>query len=289
MSNVKKKDTSHYFCGNCGKRGHVYRKCLAPITSLGVIVYRWNNEKKREYLMIRRRDTLGFVEFMRGKYNLSNCPYIYELFGIMTENERERLIEKEFDVLWNELWMNKNTRQYHNEYENSKKKFNQLKEGFTYKNNDNTEEYISLKKVHDSHPIKWYEPEWGFPKGRRMLKETDLQCAMREFREETGLEDSDYTICEDLGRIEETFYGTNNIRYRHIYFIGLWNIDSEKEVTVDQSNFSQISEIGNIEWFPFDEAYKKIRSYNWEKKRLLQNLDYELTELEKEVENEKQG
>ena len=81
MSNVKKKDTSHYFCGNCGKRGHVYRKCLAPITSLGVIVYRWNNEKKREYLMIRRRDTLGFVEFMRGKYNLSNCPYIYELFG----------------------------------------------------------------------------------------------------------------------------------------------------------------------------------------------------------------
>ena len=201
----------------------------------------------------------------------------------MTENERERLIEKEFDVLWNELWMNKNTRQYHNEYENSKKKFNQLKEGFHLKSNEK-ETFISLQIIHENHPIKWQEPEWGFPKGRRMLKETDLQCAMREFREETGLEDTDYKICEDLGCIEETFYGTNNIRYRHIYFIGVWNTQSKKEVSVDKTNFSQISEIGNIAWFPYEEAHKKIRSYNWEKKRLLQNLDYELSELEKEKE-----
>jgi len=278
MTTVKKKENIQYFCGNCGKKGHVYRKCLAPITSLGVIVYKKNDNNKREYLMIRRRDTLGFVEFMRGKYNLSNCSYVYELFSIMTESERVRLVERDFDVLWNELWMNKNTRQYHNEYENSKKKFNKLKRGFFTKLDNETDEFISLDIIHKNEPIKWQEPEWGFPKGRRMLKESDIECATREFREETGLEDTDYTICEELGRIEETFYGTNNIRYRHIYFIGVWN--STKEVTVDKTNFSQVSEIGNIAWFPYNIAHNKIRSYNWEKKRLLHNLEYELNDIE---------
>lgn len=278
MTSVKKKEGSQYFCGNCGKKGHVYRKCLAPITSLGVIIYKKNSNNKREYLMIRRRDTLGFVEFMRGKYNLSNCSYVYELFSIMTESERVRLVEREFDVLWNELWMNKNTRQYHNEYENSKKKFNKLKIGFFAKVDNQPDEFISLGIIHKNEPIKWQEPEWGFPKGRRMLKESDIECATREFREETGLEDSDYTICEDLGRIEETFYGTNNIRYRHIYYIGLW--DSTKEVSVDKSNFSQVSEIGNIAWFPYEVAHSKIRTYNWEKKRLIHNLEYELNDIE---------
>jgi 8-oxo-dGTP pyrophosphatase MutT (NUDIX family) len=31
------------------------------------------------------------------------------------------------------------------------------------------------------------EPEWSFPKGRRKIKENDLDCAVREFCEETQL------------------------------------------------------------------------------------------------------
>lgn len=269
-SKYKEKDKNNLFCGNCGKKGHVYRKCIAPITSLGIIVFRINPENQREYLMIRRRDTLGFVEFMRGKYNLTNYSYIYNLFSIMTKDERERLINNSFDELWNDLWMNKNNRQYHNEYENSKKKFVKLKEGFKGSNN----EIVSLQAIHNTQPVIWSEPEWGFPKGRRNLRETDFECARREFREETGLDDTDYLIKVDLGRIEETFHGTNNIRYRHIYFIGFW--DSNKEIGIDKNNFSQISEIGNIGWFNFNDAYEVIRSYNREKKRLLKNLDYAL-------------
>ena len=266
-------EVTNLFCGNCGKKGHLYRKCVAPITSLGVILFRINEKKEREYLMIQRKDTLGFVEFMRGKYNLNNYSYIYELCSIMTEDERTRLINNEFNTLWEELWMNKNNRQYHNEYENSKKKFEKLKVGFKGKSN----EIISLEAIHRTQPILWKEPEWGFPKGRRNLRESDLECAKREFREETGLDDIDYMIREDLGRIEETFHGTNNIRYRHIYFIGLWN--SDKEIKIDKNNFSQISEIGNIGWYKYTDAYKIIRSYNREKRRLLKNLEYALNEL----------
>jgi 8-oxo-dGTP pyrophosphatase MutT (NUDIX family) len=279
---VKKKTikkSSNYFCGNCGKKGHIYRKCVAPIISLGVIVYRLNSNGEREYLMIRRKDTLGFVEFMRGKYNLTNYSYIYTLFSIMTEQERQKILENDYDTLWGNLWMNKNTKQYHNEYDNSRKRFNKLKAG--YKTKDN--KIISLKSIHESQPILWTEPEWGFPKGRRNSREKDKECAMREFREETGLNDSDYNLEDNFGRIEETFYGTNNIRYKHIYFIGKWT--SNKIIKVDKNNLSQICEIGDISWFTYEEGYKKIRKYNIEKKRLLKNLEYELNDIKANIKN----
>lgn len=256
------------YCGNCGKRGHVYRKCTAPITSLGVIVYRIIDSKK-EYLMIQRRDSLGFVEFMRGKYTLKNIDYILSLFKIMTKDERERLLSFDFDTLWNKLWMNKNIRQYHNEYENSKRKFTKLKDGLIYHNKTYT-----LHSIHIETPVLYETPEWGFPKGRRNLKETDIECAQREFREETGLEDTDYEIVGDFGRVEETFTGTNNIRYRHIYFLGKWN--STKTLRIDKNNFSQVSEIGNIQWYDYETAYKKIRDYNKEKRQVLTTVHNEL-------------
>ena len=37
--------------------------------------------------MIRRKDSLSFVDFMRGKYNLEDKLYILNLFEKMTVNE----------------------------------------------------------------------------------------------------------------------------------------------------------------------------------------------------------
>jgi len=95
------------YCGNCGKEGHIYRRCLSPIMSLGIILYKIDTGKIK-YLMVQRRDTLGFVEFMRGKYNLENEKYIYELFKIMTENERLNILSYEFDILMNIIILKKN-------------------------------------------------------------------------------------------------------------------------------------------------------------------------------------
>ena len=116
------------YCGNCGKYGHVYRKCLAPIISYGIIIFK-KIDNKLKYLLVQRKDTLGFVEFMRGKYNLENINYIIKLFKIMTLDERIEIISNDFDTIWNKLWMNQDNKQYHNEYETSKKKFNLLKNG----------------------------------------------------------------------------------------------------------------------------------------------------------------
>ena len=63
------------YCNNCGKNGHLYHQCKLPITSLGIIAFRIN-DNQIQYLMIRRKDTLGYIDFMRGKYSVFNKDYI---------------------------------------------------------------------------------------------------------------------------------------------------------------------------------------------------------------------
>jgi 8-oxo-dGTP pyrophosphatase MutT (NUDIX family) len=249
------------YCGNCGEEGHTYRRCLAPIISLGVILFR-KHEDQLQYLLVQRRDTLGYVEFMRGKYNLENIKYVFELFKIMTEAERIKILNNDFDFLWQNLWMNKNLKKFHNEYSNSKKKFNILKQGTEL----NGKQY-SLLNIHKEVGIFWKKPEWGFPKGRRNLKESDIDCAMREFEEESGYTREDYVIDDLIEPIHELFSGTNNIRYKHIYYIG----ESIKEVSlkINKDNFNQASEISCIKWFDFETAFSSIRDYNLEKRAVL--------------------
>ena len=253
------------YCCNCGKNGHSYRRCLAPIISLGIILFKKTKTDDIKYLLIQRRDTLGFVEFIRGKYNLENIKYIHTLFEIMTLKEREKIINMNFNDLWNNLWMSQNN-QYHNEYDNSKKKFNLLKEGIYIKDT-----LYSLNIINDSAKKIYETPEWGFPKGRREKRESDLDCAIREFTEETGLKNN-YNILHSLKPVEELFSGTNNIRYKHIYYIAESTSESE-ELEIDKNNVNQVTEISNIGWFSYNDAMKNIRPYNVEKKNVLDKVN----------------
>jgi 8-oxo-dGTP pyrophosphatase MutT (NUDIX family) len=259
------------YCGNCGKCGHIYRKCLAPIISTGIIIFKKENNIIK-YLLVRRKDTLGFVEFMRGKYNLENIVYINKLFEIMTFDERNMIIQYDFDYLWNKLWMKQDNKQYHNEYDSSKKKFNILKEGIF-----NKDILTSLYTLNSNNKLLWYEPEWGFPKGRRNLKETNRECAIREFEEETGIVHDEYTMIYQIEPLEELFSGSNNIRYKHIYYVAIAKDNINNNFTIDKYNFNQVSEISNIKWYSYKECMNIIRNYNIEKKNVLEKLHKTLT------------
>ena len=58
---------AYNFCNNCGETGHAFHQCRKPITSTGMIVFKKDDDQIK-YLMICRKDSLGFVDFMRGKY-----------------------------------------------------------------------------------------------------------------------------------------------------------------------------------------------------------------------------
>ena len=59
----------------------------------------------------------------------------------------------------------------------------------------------------------------GVSKGRRNLYETDIDCAKREFEEETGLKPFQYNLVS-IKSFNESFFGSNNIRYKHVYYLG---------------------------------------------------------------------
>ena len=153
------------FCNNCGKLGHLFHQCKNPITSIGVIVY--NNEveddiSKTKFLMIRRKDSLAFVDFMRGKYNLEDKSFLINILEKMTKSEHEMILNYDFDKIWNYLWSKDINNQYKNEEKLSKQKFNKIKEGYYI-----TNEYCKLDLLLKECNINYEEPEWGFPKGRR--------------------------------------------------------------------------------------------------------------------------
>ena len=256
---------NNIYCGNCGTLGHTYKKCRNPIISCGVILFsinkKYNNiDDKYRFLLIRRKDTLGYIEFLRGKYDEMDKDYIKKLLNMMTLCEIDILMKNEFADLWNRLWLNRNKKQYQTEYNISFNKFTNLKKG----------KYFELENLIKDANIVYTEKEWGFPKGRRNLKETDYNCALREFEEEIGINRDEYDVLRNIKPIEETFIGSNNVKYKHIYYIA--KSKTNKDFFIDPMNKQQITEIGKIEWLTINTAKEKIRPYNIEKKGVLDKV-----------------
>ena len=79
-------------CNNCGIYGHLFYKCKKPIMSFGIICYRHDPlSHEIQYLMIRRKDSLGYVDFMRGKYPIFNKRYLLNIIEEMTNYEKEKV------------------------------------------------------------------------------------------------------------------------------------------------------------------------------------------------------
>lgn len=238
-------------CNNCGESGHLFRECTHDILSCGVILVRDSRCKDRkptgpipaqfqEVLMVRRRNSIGFVEFIRGKYEVDNMEYIRQLWSEMTGAEREAILAKHFDELWLLLWNFDIRPNKAAEKVASRAKFYSL----------------DLHALHASVPLLWSEPEWGFPKGRKGQREGDVHCARRECFEETNVRPASYEL---LWRepLEERFQGSNGVWYRHRYFLGL----SLELIEPSIATKSQQDEIGAIRWLDIASAICLLRTY----------------------------
>jgi hypothetical protein len=115
---------------------------------------------KIKILMVRRKQSLNYIEFVRGKYDLYNIQHLAKIFSLMTREENLKILSSNFDELWNEIWKETaKSKIYQKEFNLSKLKFEELKE-----NN-----FFNL--LEDSKLSQYNEPEWGFPKGRRNSNE----------------------------------------------------------------------------------------------------------------------
>ena len=251
---------SFNFCNNCGKNGHMFQNCKHPITSIGIVTFRMKTNNI-EYLMIKRKHSLGFVEFMRGKYPVNNFNYLLNIFNEMSNEEKEKIKNSDFNELWNYLWGNQIGIQYRGEEKTSREKYELLQNGISGKKEYNLETLLTLCEY------KWEDTEWGFPKGRRNYQEKDLNCALREFEEETGFLRNNIQLIQNITPYEEIFTGSNMKSYKHKYFLGY--IDS----TIQTTNSYQETEVGDMKWVTYDEALNIIRPYNLEKINILNKIN----------------
>ena len=253
------------YCNNCGKNGHLYHQCKLPITSIGIVAFRMKNNNP-EFLMIRRKDTLGHVDFMRGKYSVNNKDYLLNMLNQMTITEKENLKIYDFDTLWRNIWGNSNSlsNQYKNEESVSREKYNLLKKGFEYENKLHTLNDLIDESNKSS---QWVESEWGFPKGRRNHKESDYDCAIREFTEETGYNAKLLENIQNIIPYEEIFTGSNYKSYKHKYFVMYMKINN----TLCENDFDP-TEVSKMEWKTYEQCISSIRDYNVEKKRVLTKI-----------------
>jgi len=293
MKSSKSVSRKSFYCSNCGKYGHNLKKCEEPITSLGVISVKFDNmiinddnfkkflssryleidnynfshidninrldifKKNIKFLMIQRKHSLSYIEFIRGKYSLENIEHISNLFKNMCSSEINDIKNYDFDNLWNNLWKKTSkSKAFQKEYKNSKDLFNKLTE------HQNYNDLINIKPKYDT-------PEWGFPKGRRNLFEKNLDCALREFEEETSIPIEKINILNKVNCVSEQYTGSNSLNYRHIYYLSY--VDSnliKNDIINDYTNY----EVSKIGWFSWEEAIELIRDYYTEKIKVVNQI-----------------
>jgi len=294
-------------CNNCGKSDHVFKSCSSPIISYGIILlnldidptikakiiaklidentkFDYNMENKEinvndfgdmelfsllkntiKFLLIQRKHSVGFVEFMRGRYNLANVDGLIFLFKQMTPYEMELIKTSTFDELWDYLWgVNKSNVSHFNDYTTSKNKFEKLRL--------DDSGYLNLQFYVNNIIPEYKYSEWGFPKGRKnYISEDNKQTAQREFTEETNYSTDDYVIINKINPIEESLVGTNGVSYKHIYYIAISN-DIDPEPKINNDNPNQVNEIGDINFFLYEDAMKIIRPYHTDKQKIITQL-----------------
>jgi len=274
-------------CSNCGGTGHTFRICIEPVSSYGVLVFRWIScngtwpqasefckdalnptgitSLKPQVLMIQRKDSLGFMDIMRGKYKVNEPEYIKKQLRGMTQEERKKLETMDFEEIWNELWGSdiELTNRYAHDHVISKQKLAELRLGVQLASG----EKYCLSDLLRQEPAIYDTPEWGFPKGRRDPYESDMRCAFRELEEETSISEHELLKVTNVAPFIEQFYGSNNIHYRHTYYIAQYV--GNRQISFDALNSEMTREIGNLAWKNLDEAVLLIRPENLEKRAIL--------------------
>lgn len=250
------------YCNNCGESGHIFRSCKDPIISCGILLLRGVFEplklpvdpKSLSVLMVKRKDSMAYMEFIRGKYDLHTPDYIKRLISNMTIGEQTLIKNSDFKTLWTKLWGNGRDSESV-EFDISKNKFDSL---------DKTKIVLEV-------PSKYAEPEWGFPKGRRMRGETDIACGIREFFEETNIPSDSYVVLPEFS-FSESFIGTNDVRYKHIYFVAL--LQDSKKINLNQKlTPMQRREVSSVEWKTLSECKSILRPHYVERIKMIQDLE----------------
>ena len=227
------------------------------ITSYGIVLYSVY-QNVTWYVVGLVRDSIAFREFIRGRIDDSEIPRYLKLMSY-DEIERIKLYYKYgikfFDKIWEDLWVNKDTKMYNTCREYACK---------TFEHN-----MIKFKDIILS--TGYTNKEWIFPKGRKNEKETEKECAIRECSEELNINRNIIKIKNEVKPICERYIGNDGKKYQTKYYLAQINYIPKQTFTYTKNYLrpGYISgEISTLKWGTYDlimsllsESKKKILEY----------------------------
>lgn len=247
-------------------------------TSYGIALCRYNIQKNKqiEILMIKKRYTYHYFSFVFGHYKKYNNKHLQYLFNNMTFGEKVDILSMKFSNMWYRLWICDPEKNYniYNMYEKNKNSAYDMKNLKCYFRKKSKFENIFLRdggkrlKRLINNSSNSVTP-WEIPKGSANENENDLDCARREFEEETCIYADKYTILWNVKPIINT-HKDDNIIYRSVYYIAYLHNNTEWEPKVKFETSSQLTEVEQVQWVTLNEI--KFLNLNISSKKRLENM-----------------
>jgi 8-oxo-dGTP pyrophosphatase MutT (NUDIX family) len=219
----------------------LYRSRIS--TSYGIVCYTYEKDTIK-FLMTLRRDTFCYECIIRGIYQDSELE---DYVSHITKEERERILNFSFDMLWKDLWVSPRRRLYRIEYKKAHDKFKQYKEKIMTLV-ENMTEYDNVL--------------WEFPKGKMFSEENPVQCALREFEEETNISKQNIQFIKQAGLFKDAFTGNDQREYHSVYYLGFIPNGTDIAFTYHtcphkMRNKYVSDEVMSIEWLSYEEALER--------------------------------
>lgn len=233
-------------------------------TSYGIALARYNKAANNnvEILLIKKRYTYQFFELVMAHYKRNDMKYIKYMFDNMSYSEKMDIMSMQFSRMWYKINHSDPERFYnivdiykHNNFSNTPidQKYSEADQYKLYIEKKNKFEKNFGKDggkrlrtlIHQSNDAKVI---WEMPKGGKNSDESNIDCAIREFYEETSIKSNKYRILYDVNPLVDSFVD-NDIIYKTVYYIAtLRDVNENFIPSINYRNFSQVTEVEEIKW-----------------------------------------
>ena len=215
------------------------------------------NRNKLEVLVVHKRTTFSFVDFVLGHYRKGDDDKILYFLDHMSAEEKLDIWTLDFGRIWFRIWLvdpdstlvgHEGLKLSEERYERYNKCKNQFHDNFVRDRGEKIRQLLSRSTN--------LETLWELPKGRlENGQERPLNCAIREFQEETGISPMEYEILDGEESYRCAIRG-EKVEYRTSYYLAVihssskWN--NPKNIKMNYNNPHQISEVIGMQWMDLD-------------------------------------
>lgn len=212
--------------------------------SYGILLFRrYHNEIQT--LLVQKRCTYAYVDFILNKYNPLSDSSLVRLFNKMTKEEKIIIKSMNFSFIWYHYYLETPDPLCicNNTFNKRKKLFEK-----TFFGNGRLHHLIDHSRS--------VERVWELPKGRKNKNEFKLETSIRELEEETGikLRDIQFVFDKPIKFSHEDEGITYNCYYYTAFYIG------NKEISNSIKNITQrdSGEILECKWVNRNECKKLV-------------------------------